>query len=106
MIKNTCGPLIDDVDISSLTVDGLITNDRTIICNDLDKKIIFTPPTSATSPELQSSGLEDRNLPHFVLVPVEEFEIYKIVCELPTKKSFGWDGMSAKILKRISLFIL
>jgi hypothetical protein len=55
---------------------------------------------SHLSPDIQY------NINEFCLAEVEEFEIYKIVCELAPKNSFGWDGMSVKILKRIVLYIL
>jgi hypothetical protein len=108
MIKSSCGIVNENQTITSLSIGGLKTTNKLKICCELNKNFIVpVPKTAMNCDSHRQISYETRNdMTEFSLSKVEEFEIYKIVRELAPKKSFGWDGMSVKILKRIILYIL
>jgi hypothetical protein len=102
MIKTSIGMFSETQNISALNIEGFNVVDKLQICNELNKTFIVPVPQEILTYELPENS---SNVTEFILTKAEEFEIYKIVSELAPKNSFGWDGMSVKILKQIILFI-
>jgi len=106
IIRETTGMNKVYNEISNIKVNDIDETIKLSIANHLNETFLVSPPENEQvnvndyifeTPPLASE---------FKLEETDEAEIYSIIMQLAPKKSFGWDGISVEILKRISLFIV
>jgi exonuclease III len=103
IIKETKdGNILACNDVKSLKVGDIVIEDPHQIGEILNEKFIETLPEFDCELGQEVEQTEDK----FQLCMISEEQIFEILCKLPTKKSFGWDGISTEVLKKISLYIV
>jgi len=103
IIKENAGKIATPETIETLQIEGAKVSDKKEIVNHMNRMFVEKKPDYndldlIVEPDAEP-GLK------FTLLPSSSTEICKIIEQLPSKNSVGWDGISINVLKRVRCFV-
>jgi exonuclease III len=93
-------------DLNSLTINNQTVTDMSIIANHLNNQFKELSPDLSSRQAFAYPQEMNINQVKFNLQLTSEAEVFSIIESLCPKNSAGWDGISTKVLKKISLLIV
>jgi exonuclease III len=81
--------------------DEVIENPHNIV-ELLNEKFIEPMPEE----DIEMNELEVQTDKQFFLSSITDEQIFEIIWKLPSKKSYGWDGISTEVLKKVAEYIV
>jgi len=103
IIKESTGKTRPLQELTSLKINGSEEFIKLKIANFLNTSFLVPVPEEKNAAEYNFEAPE--NLSDFSLQPTSEAEVYTVIRNLKSKRSFGWDGISVEVLKRIAMFV-
>jgi hypothetical protein len=104
IVKESTGKNMNYCEIDKIQIDGAQVTDKERIVNILNEKFIEDVPV-AISDDYSYLNLHADNNGAFELQTCTVEEILEIIKKLPSKTAAGWDGISVKVIKKISPLI-